>query len=325
MRIRESRGKVSRKTRRGPRGQKLWFNQSGVTIKDFPSGHEEHGTGWSVNFEEGTFTGGSDWPDDGSDFPNDDASYLNVPPGYKATLREHSAGDPNYPGEEVTYTGGTEMNLSNFDQKLSELDVENMGTPDADDSGSTQQSDYDQAQELETFLFNANLTDFDWVCYADRYEDLKNAFGYDTVALKNHFINYGYSEGRDPSCEGGYTLPDSDLLSYCKDEWGYSTEQCQELLDYAYDKILNNPTWMAGEQQKSVENERPLAEQVMHAANWQLYGKEGCKYCPDEVVDGGMPEQRAGFFSGTTGMILIGIAFVGIGYAIYRRNRAGQV
>ncbi len=43
------------------------------------------------------------------------------------------------------------------------------------------------------------------------------------------------------------------------------------------------------------------------------------------MIDGGMPEQKAGLFSGTTGMIILGIAVVGIGYAIYRRNRAGQV
>ena len=39
-------------------------------------------------------------------------------------------------------------------------------------------------------LFNA-------VYYAERYPDLKAAYGYDTKALYSHFLNYGMYEGRD--------------------------------------------------------------------------------------------------------------------------------
>lgn len=320
MRIRESRGKVSRKTRRGPRGQKLWFNQSGDSVTLWQHTDQE-GQSWILG--EGTHIGGDA-------FSNDIASSINVPAGMKATLHKHHRTNSAFnPDDAVTINGPSSQNLTDldFNDQLSEIDVENMGTPDADDTGSTQQSDYDQAQDIETFLFNAKLTDFDWVCYADRYEDLKNAFGYDTVALKNHFVNHGYSEGRDPSCgEGGYSMPDSEAIDYAKDKWGYSEEQAQELLDYVYDKILDNQDWMAGEQEKATRDDQPLFEQLMDAANWQLYKKEGCKYCADDtMIDGGMPEQKAGLFSGTTGMIILGIAVVGIGYAIYRRNRAGQV
>ena len=37
---------------------------------------------------------------------------------------------------------------------------------------------------------------FDAVFYADRYADLKKAYGYDTQKLLQHYIAYGYKEGR---------------------------------------------------------------------------------------------------------------------------------
>lgn len=44
------------------------------------------------------------------------------------------------------------------------------------------------------------LTDEQAKCYLNNYVDLKNAFGTDLNAAKNHWINYGKKEGRDPSC-----------------------------------------------------------------------------------------------------------------------------
>lgn len=38
---------------------------------------------------------------------------------------------------------------------------------------------------------------FDHVYYANRYPDLKDAFGYDRGQLLNHFVNHGYGEGRE--------------------------------------------------------------------------------------------------------------------------------
>ena len=44
----------------------------------------------------------------------------------------------------------------------------------------------------------ATLKDvFDAEYYADKYEDLKEAFGYDEAALYKHYITYGVIEGRD--------------------------------------------------------------------------------------------------------------------------------
>lgn len=307
MRIRESRGKVSKKTRRGPRGQKLWFNQSGDSVTLWQHTDQE-GQSWILG--EGTHIGGDA-------FSNDIASSINVPAGMKATLHKHHRTNSAFnPNDAVTINGPSTQNLTDldFNDQLSEIDVENMGTPDPD-----------YAEVTPPPVSLENITEFDWICYADRYEDLKNAFGYDTAALKQHYIDYGQSEGRDPLCgDMGYSMPDSEAIDYAKDKWGYSEEQAQELLDYVYDKILDNQTWMASEQEKAIENDKPFFEQLMGAANWQLYKKEGCKYC-SAPINGGMPEQKAGFFSGTTGMIILGVAFVGIGYMIYKRNRAGQV
>lgn len=54
----------------------------------------------------------------------------------------------------------------------------------------------------------ANLKDvFDAKYYADKYQDLKEAFGYDEDALYQHFIDYGIGEGRSAS-------PVFDVLKY---------------------------------------------------------------------------------------------------------------
>jgi len=38
-------------------------------------------------------------------------------------------------------------------------------------------------------------------CYADRYSDLKAAFGDKPVNLRDHYFNHGIEEGRDPTCD----------------------------------------------------------------------------------------------------------------------------
>lgn len=44
--------------------------------------------------------------------------------------------------------------------------------------------------------FDSNYKNSPLNYYADTYADLKNAFGYDTVGLYNHYLTYGQSEGR---------------------------------------------------------------------------------------------------------------------------------
>ena len=40
------------------------------------------------------------------------------------------------------------------------------------------------------------INQFDYIDYADRYSDLKDAFGYDRGALYNHYLTCGINEGR---------------------------------------------------------------------------------------------------------------------------------
>ena len=129
----------------------------------------------------------------------------------------------------------------------------------------------------------------------------------------------GDSDGNQDGADSGFQLDTSAAIAYCKDKWGYSTEQCQELVDYAVSKIITNETWMQGEMEKAEENDRSLNDQVMHAANWQLYKKEGCKYCDGDSTGSIVPApaQKAGL--GTVPMIVIGVAVLGVAYLIYRK------
>ena len=55
---------------------------------------------------------------------------------------------------------------------------------------------------------------FDYVYYSDRYPDLKEAFGYDAEALKNHWITCGIKEGRcaSPIFDVAYYLTNNNDL-----------------------------------------------------------------------------------------------------------------
>lgn len=44
--------------------------------------------------------------------------------------------------------------------------------------------------------FLGTIDEFDYVAYADRYQDLKDAFGYDRDSLYKHYITYGIHERR---------------------------------------------------------------------------------------------------------------------------------
>lgn len=44
--------------------------------------------------------------------------------------------------------------------------------------------------------FTGSMDEFDYVAYADRYPDLRKAFGYDKEALYEHYVTCGVEEGR---------------------------------------------------------------------------------------------------------------------------------
>lgn len=57
---------------------------------------------------------------------------------------------------------------------------------------------FDMKSEIPTPQDVANLI-FDYKYYADKYPDLKKAFGYDVAKLKNHWLTVGIKEGRQAS------------------------------------------------------------------------------------------------------------------------------
>jgi len=52
-------------------------------------------------------------------------------------------------------------------------------------------------------------------CYADRYSDLKAAFGDNSMALRNHYFNHGIGEGRNATCDT--TQPVNSKKGYYQD------------------------------------------------------------------------------------------------------------
>ena len=120
----------------------LWFGQSGVTISQHADSDDRF-PGWQETFGEGTYLGNDD-------FPNDDASHIQVDDGFKAILREHGPSDDRYPGREITHTGPKSANLSDFNDQLSEIEVQDLRTPDADNNQDSSDVSDDDVEDMET-------------------------------------------------------------------------------------------------------------------------------------------------------------------------------
>ena len=69
---------------------------------------------------------------------------------------------------------------------------------------------------------------FDHVAYADRYKDLKEAFGYDKEALYNHYITYGIYENRiaefAPCMDNFNYIAYADRYKDLREAFGYDKE-----------------------------------------------------------------------------------------------------
>ena len=69
------------------------------------------------------------------------------------------------------------------------------------------------------------LETFDYVAYADRYEDVREAYGYDRAALYEHYITYGINENR--IAEFGQGFDNFNYIAYAdryedvKEVYGY--------------------------------------------------------------------------------------------------------
>ena len=121
--------------------------------------------------------------------------------------------------------------------------------------------------------------------------------------------------------ENGFELDTSAAISYCKDQWDFNTEQCEELVDYVNRHILKNDSWIEHTENRAEERGRTYENQLLHEARWQLYSKEDCKYCKkDEVIVTPPPPAQAGI-GASIPWIIAGVAIIGGLYFFMNRNR----
>ena len=80
---------------------------------------------------------------------------------------------------------------------------------------------------------------FDARAYADRYPDLKAAFGYDVLALYKHYLRFGRAEGRDASAAVAATSSYTCLL-YTSTSHSFVSKRTAEFLgmDLKNSKII---------------------------------------------------------------------------------------
>lgn len=77
-------------------------------------------------------------------------------------------------------------------------------------------------EQSNTVSAAASNTIFDAVYYADKYPDLKAAYGYDSSLLLNHFNTVGMAEGRQASANFNamvYKNNNPDLQNAFQDNW----------------------------------------------------------------------------------------------------------
>lgn len=83
-------------------------------------------------------------------------------------------------------------------------------------------TDKDGSKEEEQLY---DFEKFDWIDYANRYPDVKKAFGYNKEALYAHYIHYGIAEGRIATWTGKYENVNEDILkAYFPNDYKYKVE-----------------------------------------------------------------------------------------------------
>ena len=82
---------------------------------------------------------------------------------------------------------------------------------------------------------------FDWIDYANRYPDLKKAFGYNKEQLYAHYIHYGIGEHRIATWTGKYANVNEDVLAaYFPDDYKYKTNLSTSSGDSKYSDITGD-------------------------------------------------------------------------------------
>ncbi len=95
---------------------------------------------------------------------------------------------------------------------------------DAADAQAKKDGNAVSATSLEGQEPTYDIANFDWIDYANKYPDLKKAFGYNKEALYAHYIRYGIGEGRTATFTGKYATVNEDVLkAYFPDDYKYKT------------------------------------------------------------------------------------------------------
>lgn len=90
----------------------------------------------------------------------------------------------------------------------------------------------------ESSLYDFEM--FDWIDYANKYPDLKKAFGYNKEALYAHYIHYGLAEHRTATFTGKYENVNEEILAaYFPNDYKYKTSAATA---GKYDEMLNGST-----------------------------------------------------------------------------------
>lgn len=85
-------------------------------------------------------------------------------------------------------------------------------------------------EETENDLYNYDK--FDWIDYANRYPDVKKAFGYNKEQLYAHYIHYGIAEGRVATFTGKYENVNEEILAaYFPNDYKYRVSVSDPLAD----------------------------------------------------------------------------------------------
>ena len=140
-----------------------------------------------------------------------------------ATAHGSSFGDCATACDENLYCAGFTHNHTNNNCWIKSYDARvlgvasNRGDQNADRWSNTKENGGTEWINSEQYYQKK----IDTVCYADRYSDLKAAFGDKPVNLRDHYFNHGIGEGRNATCDTtqpvnskkGY-YPDPDVKYY---------------------------------------------------------------------------------------------------------------
>lgn len=105
-------------------------------------------------------------------------------------------------------------------------------------ANSTSLTDKLNGVDGESSLYDFEM--FDWIDYANKYPDLKKAFGYNKEALYAHYIHYGLAEHRTATFTGKYENVNEEILAaYFPNDYKYKTSAASA---GKYDDMLNGST-----------------------------------------------------------------------------------